>query len=113
MLLGEESMLLQGFPIGVVSDLVAETPDKLIQDIAGNMVANPVMLIMMMSAVACVDWTHEGLGEGPQLAEEAAASEGEEGALHALRLLVRSSSGDADDPQDDVQFPCKKKIRCS
>ena len=106
-------MLLQGFPIGAVSDLVAETPDKRIQDIAGNMVANPVMLIMMMSAVACVDWTHEGLGEGSQLAEESPASEDVEGALHALRLLVTSSSGDADDPQDDVQSPCKKKIRCS
>ena len=49
--LGEKAMLLQGFPMAAVSDLVAKTSHEVLQDIAANMLSCPVMLILIMSAV--------------------------------------------------------------
>ena len=54
LLLGEEAMVLQGFPIAAVSDLVERTSNHVLADLAGNMVAAPVLLALLMSAVACV-----------------------------------------------------------
>ena len=54
LLLGEEAMVLQGFPIAKVSDLVDRTSNHVMADLAGNMVAVPVLLALMMAAVACV-----------------------------------------------------------
>ena len=42
LLLGQEAMVLQGFPIAKVSDLVARTTNHVMADLAGNMVAVPV-----------------------------------------------------------------------
>ena len=107
--------MIQGFPVAKVSDLVAKTPNKLLQDIAGNMTANPVLLLLLMSAVACVHWSDGGgpgeLGESLQQAHEAGASEEIDGAMHALRLLV-GAGRDADDSEDDAPSPCEKKRRC-
>lgn len=118
LLLGEEAMMIQGFPVAKVSDLVAKTPNKLLQDIAGNMTANPVLLLLLMSAVACVHWSDgrgpgelKELGESLQQAHEASASEEIDGAMHALRLLV-GAGRDADDSEDDAPSPCEKKRRC-
>ena len=56
LLLGEEAMVLQGFPIAKVSDLVERTSNHVMADLAGNMVAVPVLLALMMAAVACAQW---------------------------------------------------------
>ena len=81
LLLGEEAMVLQGFPIAKVSDLVNTTTNHLMADIAGNMVALPVLLALMMSAVACVSWREDQNAPGapePKDLEDALA------AFHAL-----------------------------
>ena len=55
-MLGEAAMVLQGFPVAKVSDLVDRTPNHVMADLAGNMVAVPVLLALLMAAVACVHW---------------------------------------------------------
>ena len=83
------------------------------------MTANPVLLLLLMSAVACVHWSDgrgpgelKELGESLQQADQASASEEEiDGAMHALRLLV-GAGRDADDSEDDAPSPCEKKRRC-
>ena len=56
MLLGQEAMVPQGFPIAAVSYLVERTDNNVMADPAGNMVAAPVLLVLFMAAVACVHW---------------------------------------------------------
>ena len=73
--------MLQGFPVKQVSDLVAKTPQKLLQDIAGSMVTNPVLLLLLMSAVSCLDWGNRPL---------------------ARLAAVPQASGPASGPVDDV-----------
>ena len=59
LLLGEEAMVLQGFPIAKVSDLVERTSNRVMADLAGNMVAVPVLFALMMAAVEGVHWREE------------------------------------------------------
>jgi len=61
LLLGEEALLLQGFPVAAVAAMVENTPNHVMADLAGNMVAVPVLLALLMAAVACVDW--RGVGD--------------------------------------------------
>ena len=85
LLLGEEAMVLQGFPIAAVSDLVERTSNHVMADLAGNMVAVPVLLALLMSAVACVHWREE------QNTPEDEPSD-LEAALAAFNTLVRNDS---------------------
>ena len=76
LLLGEESMLLQGFPIAAVSDLVQKTPNRDLADLGGNMVAVLVLLALLMSSVACVHWrANDADEEGQQQASSDESSE--------------------------------------
>ena len=101
LLLGEECMMLQGFPVKQVSDLVAKTPQKLLQDIAGNMVSNPVLLLLLMSAVSCLDWGNRPLARLTAVPQASGPASGPvdvvapdpqqlDDALHATHLLVRA-----------------------
>ena len=60
-LLGRESLALQGFPIDVL-DKMGTSPNKdylkeaLLGDLAGNMVSTPVMLATVMATMAAVSW---------------------------------------------------------
>ena len=71
-------MVLQGFPIPKVSDLANSTTNHLMADIAGNMVALPVLLALLMSAVACVSWREDQNAPEPSDLEAALA------AFHAM-----------------------------
>ena len=90
LLLGEEALLLHGIPVAAVSDLVAKTPNRVMLDIAGNMVSSPTLLVLMMSAVACVDWSYSA-GAGERLPP--LAGEGVDGAMHALNMIQNTSIG--------------------
>ena len=111
LLLGDEAVVLQGFLVVLVSDSVSKTPHNVLQDIAGNMVSNPVLLLLM-SAVACIDWGdgggHGTSGGGSQQASELVAPSREEvdEALHAMSLLVGS-----DTLEDEEQDPAGTKSR--
>ena len=97
LLLGEEAMVLQGFPIAKVSDLVNTTTNHVMADIAGNMVALPVLLALMMSAVACVSWR-----EGPN-APGAPEPKDLEDALAAFHALDASGS--------TGEVPAQKRVK--
>ena len=101
LLLGEEMLLLHGFPVSAVSDLVNRTENQVLADLAGNMVSSPIMLILLMSSVACVEWSD--VDRIPWCAEEATASEDIETATYALGLLAKTG--------DDEDGPLRKRNR--
>ena len=102
LLLGEEMLLLHGFPVSAVSDLVNKTENQVMADLAGNMVSVPIMLILLMSSVACVEWSD--VDRVPRFAaEEAIASEDIEAATYALGLLAKTD--------DDEDGPRRKRNR--
>ena len=94
LMLGEEALLLQGFPIATVSDLVAQTSttNAASADLAGNMVSVPVLLALLMASVASVEWS------GGAVADQAPPSQSESEvveqiALSAFHLLNRGQNG--------------------
>ena len=99
LLLGEEALIFQGFPTAAVPDLVDETPQHVLAELAGNAVSVPVLLALLMSVVVAVDWRPvrpgSGSGDGGESesgdeeADAAAAADAEQ----ALGLLA--SAGEA------------------
>ena len=58
LLLGREALVLQGFPSQdpSLSELIANTSEALMADLAGNMVSTPIMLTMAMAVISSVSW---------------------------------------------------------
>ena len=57
LLLGEEALLMQGFPVSLMTPAaVSETTNALMADIAGNMVSLPVLLALTMATIAAIPW---------------------------------------------------------
>ena len=54
--LGREAFLFQGFPTARVQQLVDVTSERLMGDIAGNMMSTTVVLATLMSMFASVSW---------------------------------------------------------
>ena len=65
-MLGKESMLFQGWPIESV-DLPDWADNNLLQDLAGNGVALPVMLALVMSTLSALTFTTENSASAPDL----------------------------------------------
>ena len=63
--LGRESLMLQGFPVASASGLVARTSESLMQDLAGNMMALPVVLAFVMAMFASGSWREDVVDEIP------------------------------------------------
>ena len=99
LLLGEEMMLLHGFPVAAVSGLVNKTANQVLADLAGNMVSTPIILILLMSSVACVEWSD--VDRVPRLVEETTALEDIEAATYALGLLTKTGD-DEDGPRRKI-----------
>ena len=87
LLLGEEAMILHGYPIAAVSDLVARSSNNMMSDLAGNMASPPVILALMMASVAAVEWNKDS-GQQARLEEEEASQIG--AAMFAFDLLARA-----------------------
>ena len=87
MLLGQEALLLQGFPVSVVSDLVETTSNAAPADLAGNMVSVPVLLVLLMASVASVEWIDSEVAPVADLAP--GVEDPENVALQAFQLLRR------------------------
>lgn len=60
LLLGRESLCLQGFPVGLRPGLLTEFPEALMADLAGNAMSLPIVLALCMSAIAAMPWNAEG-----------------------------------------------------
>ena len=87
LLLGQEALLLQGFPVSVVSDLVEATSNAALADLAGNMVSVPVLLVLLMASVASVEWIDSEVAPVADLAP--GVEDPENVALQAFQLLRR------------------------
>ena len=96
-LLAEEALLLQGFPVAAVSDLVAQTSNAALADLAGNMVSVPVMLALLVASVACVEWAGCQVADAARTPSQSASEEEVDvgdTALRAFRLLDRRQKGE-------------------
>ena len=113
LLLGEESMLLQGFPIAAVSDLVQKTPNSVMADLAGNMVAVPVLLALLMSSVACVHWrANDADEEGQQQASSDESSESSSSGLDvATSVLAILAQNDQTGSNTLGDTPVRKRVK--
>lgn len=81
-LLGRESLLLQGFPITRVERIDAFS-EAFLQDLAGNAMALPVVLAVLMASFCAVNWKETSAEAAP------AASDADVGAAWAaLTKLV-------------------------
>ena len=56
LLLGVESMMIQGFPVSVVPRLVESTSDCLLKTLAGNMMASVLPLAILQSLFVSLAW---------------------------------------------------------
>eukprot|EP00812_Abedinium_dasypus_P016003 NODE_967_length_1289_cov_2.731767.p3 GENE.NODE_967_length_1289_cov_2.731767~~NODE_967_length_1289_cov_2.731767.p3 ORF type:complete len:130 (-),score=13.79 NODE_967_length_1289_cov_2.731767:79-468(-) len=56
LMLGREALLFQGFPINRMLEKLSEMPERLSQDLAGNAVALPVSLALLMATIFSVSW---------------------------------------------------------
>jgi site-specific DNA-cytosine methylase len=54
--LGRESLMLQGYPIARITDLVGKTSERQMQEIAGNMMAAPIPLAILQALMAALPW---------------------------------------------------------
>ena len=64
LLLGRESMLIQGYPIAQVSKMVNSTPEILMASIGGSMMASPVALAIMQALFAVLPWNDQRTSVG-------------------------------------------------
>ena len=80
-------MILHGYPIAAVSDLVGRSSNNMMSDLAGNMASPPVILALMMASVAAVEWNKDS-GQQARLEEEEASQIG--AAIFAFDLLARA-----------------------
>ena len=57
-LLGREALVLQGFPVDDerIEDVIKDFSESFLQDIAGNMVATPVLLALAAASVSSLTW---------------------------------------------------------
>ena len=94
LLLGEETMILQGFPIANLPALVRETPNHLLNDLAGNAVSMPVLLALVMSTVSAVDWRRATIHDAPQDSDV-------EVALEAFNMMLAAPA--SAEPQGKTQ----------
>jgi hypothetical protein len=86
LLLGREASLLQGFPISLNQDVVNSTAESLLQDLAGNMMALPVVLAISMALFASVSWE-----TGSAEAAPASTDDDTEVALAAFNMVCKKA----------------------
>ena len=57
-LLGREALVLQGFPVDDerIQGVINEFSESFLQDLAGNMVATPVLLALAAASVSSLTW---------------------------------------------------------
>ena len=56
LLLGREALLFQGYPVPLVKEAVDTTSESLLADLAGNGMAVPVVLAILVSASISLSW---------------------------------------------------------
>lgn len=88
MLLGEECMMIQGFPIAKVEKLVNNTDQHTMMQLGGNMMATPVLLGLMVSFFESVLW------------QDSVETASQEDADSALMLFCASTGAEGEDEEE-------------
>ena len=83
LMLGREALVLQGFPVALIPDVVNSTPESLMTNLAGNAMSLPVVLVLLMSLFASVSWAST-----TAVAASASTEEDENEALAAFSRLA-------------------------
>lgn len=73
--LGREAMLLQGFPLPQPESPMSCVPERMWQELAGNMVSLPCCMSILMAMLAAVDWRKKPVVEVASSEELEAADE--------------------------------------
>lgn len=87
-------MLFQGFPLAKVQNLVEGTDDCVMMQLAGNMMATPVMLALIVSIFDCLVWKESS---GSCVQEDA------DNALQLFEMIVGAI--EPDDKETEEQHP--------
>ena len=83
LMLGREALVLQGFLVALIPDVVNSTPESLMTNLAGNAMSLPVVLVLLMSLFASVSWAST-----TAVAASASTEEDENEALAAFSRLA-------------------------
>ena len=70
LLLGREALMMQGYPVPLVKEAVATTSESLMADLAGNGMAVPVFLAILVSASISLSWRNSDASEARQSTSE-------------------------------------------
>ena len=97
LMLGKESMILQGWPIESV-DLPLWADTRFLQDLAGCGTALPVLLALVMSTLSALTFTNENFVPDHDLAEDSHVQE-------ALELLASMTSSAPDCMCEEQKLP--------
>ena len=89
-----ESLMCMGWPVALRPELCSRTKENVKQSLAGNAMATPVLLSMVMSAIAALDWREDTVDVGVGADDEDAVGWGpselgelEDNALSAFKCL--------------------------
>ena len=114
-------MLLQGYPTAAAPALVAATSNNQLATLAGNAVSLPVLLTLMMAAVAAVDWrpalppplARARAPGGDDDADADSTEDEETAAREALDALALINKGAGESTQDVGATPATPQVRWS
>ena len=91
LLTGREALMMQGYPVPLVKEAVATTSESLMADLAGNGMAVPVVLAILVSASISLSWRNSDASEARQSTSEELES------VTALLSMFASSAAAEDD----------------
>jgi len=100
-LLGREALVLQGFPVNDkrIQRIIKDFSESFLQDLAGNMVATPVLLALAAASVSSLTWRSTCTTDvTTAVKKEDAAS-----AWDALQLCLGTGSADVEDDAPRLQ----------
>ena len=100
-LLGREALVLQGFPVNDkrIQPIIKDFSESFLQDLAGNMVATPVLLALAAASVSSLTWRSTCTTDvTTAVKKEDAAS-----AWDALQLCLGTGSADVEDDAPRLQ----------
>jgi len=94
-LLGREALVLQGFPVDDerIQGVIKEFPESFLQDLAGNMVATPVLLALAAASVSSLTWRNTCTTD----VTTAVKKEDVADAWSALQLCLDTGSAEVED----------------
>ena len=105
LMLGREALLFQGYPTAKIPNVMKRNTESTMGGIGGDMFATPIVLAIVQSLFASLDWHPVSLRQA-QTSSQADV----ESALSAFALSSGSSSGQREQEADAENMP-RRKLR--